>query len=117
MTPLTADGRPVARGSVRIPITWRISNGPMPDEAALPGVTACLGQVAHQAELDPHGPGAWRAVMYWTIQMETLSASMFMGPASVELLARDARLAATNGTLDVPRGWSLKTCLAKVPKP
>jgi TonB family protein len=116
MKPATADGAPVAGGRVRIPIRFNVPDGMNLKRPNFEGVWACYGQTAALAEQDPATPNAWRATVYWSLQLQGVISGGLGRPSDAEALERQARLAATDGSLTIPKGFELKDCLAAVPK-
>lgn len=115
MKSTTADGKPVAGGTVRIPIRFSVPTGMNLKRPNFDGVWACYGQTANLAEQDPATPNAWRAAVYWSVQLQGVIAGGLGRPSDAEALERQARLGAAAGTLTIPRGFELKDCLAAVP--
>ncbi|HEX5377178.1 MAG TPA: energy transducer TonB [Phenylobacterium sp.] len=115
MSPTTADGSPVGGGSVRIPIRFSLPSGMNLKRPNFDGAWACYGQTANLAEQDPATPNAWRAAVYWSVQLQGAIAGGLGRPSDAEALERQARLGAADGTLTIPKGFELKDCLAAVP--
>ncbi len=116
MTPTTSNGTPVAGGRVRIPIRFSVPNGMNLKRPNFEGAWACYGQTAALAEQDPATPNAWRATVYWSVQLQGVISGGFGRPSDAEALERQARLAATDGSLTIPKGFELRDCLAATPK-
>lgn len=116
MKTLMTDGRSAVGGRVRIPLRWRLPGSAAPQTPSLAGTTACYGQVVAMTERNPGEAGAWRANLFWTVQFQGFFALQYAHPSEVEARAREARVAAAAGTLEVPKGWELAACLDKVPK-
>jgi TonB family protein len=116
MKPTTADGKSVAGGTVRIPIRFSLPTGMSFRRPNFDGVFACYGQTANLAEDDPGVKDAWRATVFWSLQLQNVIAGGFGRPSDAEALERQARLAAQTGALAVPKGFALKDCMAAIPK-
>lgn len=123
METTTAGGQPAAGRTVRLPVVWALPKmggpPPMRSESRNPpfaSLAPCLGQVAAVTEQDPKAPGAWRAMVYWSLRFQEFYASGYARTSEVEGRARQLRLDAQAGKLEIPKAWDLKACLAQVAK-
>src|SRR5262249_18076189 len=81
MKPLTIDGRPVAGGSVQIPIVFRPETGGVDQ---LSGALLCYGRMAALAETDPAKAETWYAARFWALQAMAAAASAHQPPSGLE---------------------------------
>jgi TonB family protein len=84
-----SDGRPVAGGTVRIPITFRLQDQPEGMSAAL----SCYGATANRAEAEPNADN-WYATRFWALQSMAFAGAGHVPPSSIERDLQGARLGA-----------------------
>jgi TonB family protein len=111
MQPIDAEGQPVAGARVRIPVRYTLPGGTQwNDKYAI--ASACYGQTANLAEQNPGAQDAWQAAVYWNLKLSALVGAALGRPSEAEDLLRQARVAAGEGTLLIPKGADLATCMA-----
>lgn len=114
--PLTKDGAPTVGRWIKLPIKFRLPRGPGEDTAGFVGAQACYGQVTKLAEENGPTTQTWQASLYWYAMLAQSVANFGGYPSQVENYAADARFAAQQGRLTVPKGWELAACLDKTAK-
>jgi TonB family protein len=111
MRPNGQDGLPVAGRPIRIPIRFALEP-PDPNLKSLNISRACYGLVSSQSEQDPGAMNAWRATIYWTLQVTVGMADSISKPSDLEAALSTARQALASGALKPPKGWDLDHCMA-----
>lgn len=96
-----------------IPLRFSLPGSNLYRNPAIEGAAACYGQITHVIAHDQQNGVAWKASIYWLVQLGAAIANAHGTPAHVDGEAKHAREAAEDGTLKVPGGYELATCMAK----
>lgn len=109
-------GASLEGGHVKIPIRFLLPGGFNPSSNEFLTAKACYGQTAKLADHNPATPNAWLATLYWHMEMAKLLAPGGGSPSELEFTTSQAHAEAEAGTLQIPKGSELDSCLAKAAK-
>ncbi|WP_304179149.1 TonB family protein [Phenylobacterium aquaticum] len=96
-----------------IPIRFALPGSNLSSNPQIDGPFACYGQITHVIAHDQQNGVAWKASLYWLVQLAAAVANAHGTPASVDGEAKRARESGEDGTLNVPVGYELATCMTK----
>ena len=114
MGAIMKDGRPVAGGSVRIPIRFQL---PGADVDPITGLSLCYGLSAAAAQINPSNLEAMSAYGFYAAQLAIKSAQAHTSPEMFEARLGSARALALGGARAPDIDVSLRQCLGFIPKP
>lgn len=114
--PVSLDGQSTAGAWVKLKLSFRLPIGGGGKGAEMTGAQACYGQLANRADHGAVAVETWQASLYWYAKIAQAVANFGGRPSDVESYATDARLAAQQGYLTIPKGWEFDACMARTAK-
>lgn len=97
-----------------IPIRFALQPTSAVQSADIEGAAACYGQIAHVVAHAQTDGQSWNAALFWLLKLGVATANGHGTPYDIDDRSRRAREAGEEGTLKVPAGYDLATCMSKV---